>query len=139
MASFHSAITNSLLVNVAESKLWQFFFFFFYQSGIWFLFLLSCLADLEKAEPQGLCCCQRASSFQRQQLGGSGHRERVREEVGIWLLFAPVCSCRQRPAQTSDCESAHPAHQGLASRPEPRLPWRWVRPEPTGLGGPTGF
>ena len=54
LASFHSAITNSLLVNVAESELWQ-FFFFFNQGGIWFLLLLSCLADLEKAEPQDLC------------------------------------------------------------------------------------
>ena len=49
---------------------------------------------------------------------------------------AAVCSCRQHPAQTSDRESAH---RGLASRPEPGLPWRWVRPAPTGLGGPTGF
>ena len=64
---FHSAIANSLLLNVAESELIAVFFcfFFFNQGGIWFLFLLSCLAALEKAGPQDLCCCQRASCFQR--------------------------------------------------------------------------
>lgn len=55
------------------------------------------------------------------------------------LLFAPVLLLPAAPSQTSDRESAHPAHRGLASRPEPRLPWRWVRPEPTGLIGPTGL
>ena len=72
--------------------------FFFYQSGIWFLFLLSCLADLEKAEPQDLCCCQRASSFQRQQLGGKwapGEGERGGGDL------AAVCSCLLLPAAPS--------------------------------------
>lgn len=138
LASFHSAITNSLLVNVAESELWQFFFFLIrVEFGFCSCYLV--WQTWRRQNPGISADAKRLRPSRDSSSGGSGHQERVREEVGIQLLFAPVCSCRQRPAQTSDRESAHPAHRGLASRPEPGLPWRWVRPEPTGLGGPTGF